>query len=251
MGQMDLRGSTPRFKRYLDRERPLEYFAIWSFPLVALHQHPWRPTPLVIVHKCQRDQNLEWGRSVDSPPLPSWRRGQESLPPLRELHARSISFSLLLGREGSILRVYEQYHDGADDFQSLGPGRSIGPAASSCHQTVPGHDARIEVQEGSQNRMFVDIRFEFSDPTDCDSVTQSMSFNVPSSGCGSTPMIAQASVRWLTMDPKDVPPTAIPGVSVSKWYRMVTLNNVPDGILMVTIKDPESQAGASTGVSRS
>ena len=72
---------------------------------------------------------------------------------------------------------------------------------------VPGHDAQIEVQEGSQNSTSVDIHFEFSDPTDCDSVTQLMSFNVPSSGCGSTPMVAQASVRLLTMDPKDVPST--------------------------------------------
>ena len=136
-------------------------------------------------------------------------------------------------------------------FKVLVPVDQWVPPLPVATKFIPGHDAQIEVQEGSQNKTSVDIHFEFSDPTDCDSVTRSMSFNVPSSGCGSTPVVVQASVRLLTMDPKDVPPAEIPGISVSQWYWMATLNEVPDGILTIAIKNPESQAGASTWVSRS
>ena len=122
------------------------------------------------------------------------------------------------------------------------------PAAT---KFAPGHDARIEVQDGSQNRTTVDIRFEFSTPMDCDSVTKSMSFNMSSSGHGGTPTIAQGSVKCLTMDPDDVPPASIPGVAVSEWYWAATLNNVPDGILTITINNPKSQGAVGTGVSRS
>lgn len=156
------------------------------------------------------------------------------------------------------------YHDGKEPyygcmssvtlapmgFKVLVPVEQWVPPLPVVTKFVPGHDARIEVQEDSQNRTTVDIRFEFSDPMDCDSVTQSISFNMSSSGHGGSPTIVQNSVRCLTMDPNDVPPAAIPGVSVSEWYWTATLNNVADGILTITIKDPKSQAGASTGVSR-
>lgn len=134
-------------------------------------------------------------------------------------------------------------------FKVLVPADQWVPPLPTVTKFVPGHDARIEVQEDSPNRTTVDIRFEFSDPMDCDSVTQSMSFNMSSSGQGGAPTIAQGSVTCLTMDPNDVPPAAIPGVAVSGWYWTATLNNVADGILTITTKNATSQAGASTGVS--
>ena len=52
------------------------------------------------------------------------------------------------------------------------------------------------------------------------------------------------------VDPNDVPPTALPGVSViSEWYWTATLNSVADGILRITINNPISHAGVRTGVS--
>jgi alpha-1,3-glucan synthase len=135
-------------------------------------------------------------------------------------------------------------------FKVLVPVDQWVPPLPVATKFVPGHDARIEVQEGSQNGTSVDIRFEFSDPMDCDGVTQSMSFNMSSSGHGGSPAIAVGSVKCLTMDPNDVPPAAIPGVSISEWYWSATLNNVADGILTITIKNPKNQAGVGTGVSR-
>ena len=155
------------------------------------------------------------------------------------------------------------YHDGKAPYYGCMSSITLAPmgfkALVTAEQWVPpppvitkfnpGHDARIEVQEGSQNRTTVALRFEFSQPMDCDSVTQSMTFNMSSSGHGGSPAIVQGSVNCLTMNPGDVPPAAIPGVTISAWYWTGTLSNVADGILTVTIKDPKSQSGASTGVS--
>ena len=134
-------------------------------------------------------------------------------------------------------------------FKVLVPAEQWVPPLPAITKFVPGHDTRIEVQDGAQNRTTVDIRFEFSDPMDCDSVTQSVSFNMSSSGHGGTPSIATGSVQCLTMNPNDVPPAEIPGVVISSWYWKATLNNVPDGILTITLTNPKSQSGASTGVS--
>ena len=90
----------------------------------------------------------------------------------------------------------EQRDDAADVFQSIGPGQSIGPPLLGLAITVfePDHDAQTQVENGSQNTL-VSIRLEFSDLMDCNSVTQSMSFNLSSSGHGGTPVIDSNSVQ--------------------------------------------------------
>ena len=135
-------------------------------------------------------------------------------------------------------------------FKALVPVEQWVPPPPVVTKFVPGHDARIEVQEGSQNGTTVNIYFEFSTPMDCDSVTKSMTFNMSSSGHGGSPAVVPGSVKCLTMDPNDVPPASIPGVSISEWYWMATLNDVADGILTITIKNPTSQTGVGTGVSQ-
>ena len=134
-------------------------------------------------------------------------------------------------------------------FKVLVPVEEWVPPLPAVSKFVPGHDARIEVQDGATNRTTVDIYFEFSDLMDCDSVTQSMSFNMSSSGHGGTPTIASGSVQCLTMDPSTVPPAELPGVAISAWYWKATLNDVQDGILTITISSPKNQAGVTTGVS--
>ena len=145
--------------------------------------------------------------------------------------------------------MYEQHHACTDGFQSIGYGRAMGPPPPVITEFNPDHDARVENQESSQNRTTVALRFEFFQPMDCDGVTQSMSFNMSSSGHGGSPATVQGSVNCLTMNPGDVPPAAIPGVTISAWYWTGTLSNVADGILTITIEDPKSQSGASTRVS--
>jgi alpha-1,3-glucan synthase len=65
---------------------------------------------------------------------------------------------------------------------------------------------------------------------------------------GSAPTVAPNSVQCQTMNPNDVPPAELPGVVISQWYWTATLNNVPDGILEITLGNPKSQTGAGTGV---
>jgi alpha-1,3-glucan synthase len=135
-------------------------------------------------------------------------------------------------------------------FKVLVPVDQWVPPLPAITKFDPGHDSRIEVQDGSQNSTTVTVHFEFSDLMDCDSVTQSVSFNMSSSGHGGTPTVAPNSVQCLTMDPNDVPPAELPGVVISQWYWTATLNNVPDGILTITLSNPKSQAGVGTGVRR-
>jgi hypothetical protein len=100
---------------------------LWStsrsaLPLAKLQRHS-RGQLWLLYSNVNETTNLDrglWRKEVDFLSLPSWRRRQELVPPLRELHARSIPFSLLPRREGSVLWMYEQHHDGTDGFQSLG-----------------------------------------------------------------------------------------------------------------------------------
>ena len=134
-------------------------------------------------------------------------------------------------------------------FKILVPVDQWVPPIPAVTKFDPGHDARLQVENGSQNTS-VSIRFEFSDLMDCNSVTQSMSFNLSSSGHGGTPAVDTNSVQCLTMDPSTVPPAEIPGVAISQWYWTATLTNVADGIVSITINNPKSQSGVGTGVSR-
>jgi alpha-1,3-glucan synthase len=83
---------------------------------------------------------------------------------------------------------------------------------------------------------------------DCDSVTQSLSFTLASSRKGSTPSVKSGSVQCLTTPDANIRPASVLGATVSRWYWKATINNVADGILTITVKDPQNQSGVGTGV---
>ena len=114
----------------------------------------------------------------------------------------------------------------------------------------PGHDARIEVSDGSSNPNSIDVQIEFSDLMDCASVSQSMNFTLASSGKGSAPSVKPGSVVCLTMPSSNIPPVSVRGATASAWYWKATIDNVADGVLTITINNPQSQSGTGTGVSR-
>ncbi|KAI0647127.1 glycoside hydrolase family 13 and glycosyltransferase family 5 protein [Trametes meyenii] len=110
---------------------------------------------------------------------------------------------------------------------------------------LPGHDARIPNESGdSSATSSVNITLEFNTPMDCDSVTSAVSLSLV--GAGSAPTINQGSVQCLTLT--NVPPPRIPGASVSQWSWNATLQNFPDGILQITVKNAATQKGVSTNV---
>ena len=111
----------------------------------------------------------------------------------------------------------------------------------------PGHDARLNVEAGDANATTVDIRLEFNMPMDCTSVTNSISFNMSSSGHGGTPSINTGSVKCQTI--QNPTPATLSGADASLWYWSATLQNFPDGILEILVNNPTAQTTGSTGVS--
>ena len=135
------------------------------------------------------------------------------------------------------------------DFKALVPAALWVSPAPALTKFTPGHDARIEVTDGSSNPNSIDVQIEFSDLMDCNSVTQSINFTLASSGKGSTPSVKSGSVQCQTISDGNVKPASILGATVSRWYWKATIDNVADGILTITINSPQSQNGARTGVS--
>ncbi len=133
------------------------------------------------------------------------------------------------------------------DFKSLVPTDVLVPPTPALTKFTPGHDARIEVTPDNQNPNSINVQIEFSDLMDCNSVTQSITLNLTSSGKGSTPSVNSGSVQCQTVTNPD--PAVVLGATVSAWYWKATIDNVADGILTITIKEPKSQSGVGTGVS--
>lgn len=129
-------------------------------------------------------------------------------------------------------------------FKALVPIDEWIPPPPMLTKFSPGHDARIQAEAGDTNATTVDISLEFSVPMDCPSVTSAISFNM--SGSGDAPTINQNSVQCLTLT--DVPAPKIPGTPVSQWSWSATLENFPDGILEIIVKNAVTQTGVSTNV---
>ncbi|KAJ7777588.1 modular protein with glycoside hydrolase family 13 and glycosyltransferase family 5 domains [Mycena maculata] len=108
---------------------------------------------------------------------------------------------------------------------------------------VPGHDARILANPTDENATTVDISLEFNTAMTCDSVTNALSFNLSSSGQGSDISVGSISCTNVTQ-----PGVAnISGGDVSVWAWSATLSNFADGILTITLDNPESSGGVKTG----
>ena len=112
---------------------------------------------------------------------------------------------------------------------------------------LPGHDARITSTPGDPNATTINIVLEFSANMSCTSVTDSITFNMSSSGSGGQPTLDASSVVCGTVAN---PVITISEVAPSAFSWSATLNDVPDGILEIVVKNPSTADGtASTGVS--
>ncbi|KAG8699976.1 Cell wall alpha-1,3-glucan synthase ags1, partial [Ceratobasidium sp. 394] len=100
---------------------------------------------------------------------------------------------------------------------------------------TPGHDARLHAEAGDTNATTIDVSLEFNMPMNCQSVTGGISFTVSSSGHGSAPTVNQNSVKCQNVT-NPIRPT-LPGDPPSAWSWSATLNNVPDGILTITVSN--------------
>jgi alpha-1,3-glucan synthase len=133
-------------------------------------------------------------------------------------------------------------------FKALVPEAEWVPPRPALTRFLPGHDARILVEPGEINATSLDITLEFSVEMNCDSVTNSLSLNVSSSGKGGIPSIDRNSIKCSSM----ISPIAVsvPGSATSAWFWSAQIQNLPDGVLALTLKNPEALNGTvTTGVS--
>jgi alpha-1,3-glucan synthase len=109
---------------------------------------------------------------------------------------------------------------------------------------IPGHDARILVQQGDPNATSIDVSFEFNVAMKCDSVTRSLSFNLSSSGQGGAPTVRNGSINCGTVANPD--PSPIAGGAISAWSWSATIDDVADGVLSLSLYNPTSEDGTSS-----
>jgi alpha-1,3-glucan synthase len=128
-------------------------------------------------------------------------------------------------------------------FKILVPINEWVPPRPALTKFSPGHDARIS---SGANATTVTISFEFNTVMSCAGVTTALSLNMSSSGHGGNPTFDANSVTCGPVQNPD--PPKISGDVQSVWSWSVTLQNVPDGILALTLDDAPASDGRTTGV---
>ncbi|KAI9466337.1 glycoside hydrolase family 13 and glycosyltransferase family 5 protein [Lactarius psammicola] len=96
----------------------------------------------------------------------------------------------------------------------------------------PGHDARIASDSNGANNT-ITISFEFNTVMSCTGVTKALTLNMSSSGHGGNPTFDPNAVKCGEV--QNPSPPRISGDIPSAWFWSVTLQNVPDGILALTL----------------
>ncbi|KAL1689446.1 glycoside hydrolase family 13 and glycosyltransferase family 5 protein [Schizophyllum commune] len=124
-------------------------------------------------------------------------------------------------------------------FKALVPDDQWVAPLPAMTKFTPGHDHRITSQGGKDD---VDISIEFNTEMDCDSVTDSITLTMSSSGGGDAPSIS--NVNCGGVDNPD--PVIVPGDDPSAWAWSATLSGMPDGVLRIEVKDPSSNGGDGT-----
>ena len=117
-------------------------------------------------------------------------------------------------------------------YKILVPATEWVPPRPALTKFSPGHDARI-LSDSSGTNNTVTISFEFNTAMSCAGVTKALTLNMSSSGHGSNPTFDPNAVTCGQVQNPD--PPKLPGDMPSAWSWSVTLQNVPDGILALTL----------------
>ncbi|KAL4253159.1 glycosyltransferase group 1 family protein [Abortiporus biennis] len=129
-------------------------------------------------------------------------------------------------------------------FKALVPQAQWVSPLPAITKFTPGHDVRLRAEQGDTNATTIPITFEFNVAMSCTDITQAISFNMSSSGQGSTPTISGTP----KCAPITTPDSEVVGADVSAFSWSASLQNVPDGILEITVNNPKNSDGTmSTG----
>ncbi|KAI0006163.1 glycoside hydrolase family 13/glycosyltransferase family 5 protein [Russula compacta] len=126
-------------------------------------------------------------------------------------------------------------------FKIFVPATEWVPPRPALTKFLPGHDSRIS---SDTNATTLTISLEFNTVMSCTGVTQALSLNMSSSGHGSNPTFDPNSVSCGSVQNADTP--TISGDIPSVWSWSVTLQNVPDGILALTLNNAQAGDGRTT-----
>ncbi|KIJ57158.1 glycosyltransferase family 5 protein [Sphaerobolus stellatus SS14] len=138
------------------------------------------------------------------------------------------------------------------DFKAFVPIASWLPPPPRLTGFTPGHDARIQAETGDVNATRVDIVLEFNTEMSCDGVGAAVSFTMANSSVA----VTEAGLGGITFDKGNavcgnvsgpVFGSGISGVEVSVWSWAITVENVPDGIVRMTVNNATSADGRFTG----
>ncbi|KAG6856082.1 hypothetical protein H0H87_007521 [Tephrocybe sp. NHM501043] len=127
-------------------------------------------------------------------------------------------------------------------FKALVPVAQWTSPIPSLTRFVPGHDHRILVSASDINATIVEISIEFDVAMDCDSVTQSISFNMSSSSIDGPP--TATNVRCATV--LNLDHSEPQGRAKSAWIWSATLRDFPDGVLTINVDNPFTLDSNST-----
>ena len=109
---------------------------------------------------------------------------------------------------------------------------------------LPGHDYRLEAAANGDTS--VDIKIQFSQEMDCDSVFDAVEITSNTVG-GRVASLNRGSLRCRSLDSPSTPPQLV-GQAASAWEFSVTINSIPDGVHRVTVRNATAKTGAnSTG----
>ncbi|EXJ62578.1 alpha-1,3-glucan synthase [Cladophialophora yegresii CBS 114405] len=107
----------------------------------------------------------------------------------------------------------------------------------------PGHDARLESTVSADGKESINVELQFSVEMDCNSVTNSITFNSTTESAG-TPSIDRSSVKCTSLDSPQTP--GYVGAISSTWSWSAKLDNVANGIHSISVRNASSQAGEVT-----
>ena len=103
----------------------------------------------------------------------------------------------------------------------------------------PGHDARIVSKVASDKTEKVDVELQFSTEMDCDSVTNSITFN-STTDSSVKPSVDRSSVKCEKISPAN---GTLVGQIQSSWSWTATLANVANGVHGLTVRNASTANG--------
>lgn len=163
--------------------------------------------------------------------------------PYEELTLTASPKSLNIGNSTGKNGCLPSMSMGVFDYAAFVPSDEWEAPAPVITEFTPGHDHRIVARVGPGETETVAIGFKFSNEMDCDSVTDSISFESNTLG-NVVPKLDPASVKCQNLDVIET--IDYPGGVGSEWVYSAELTNVANGVHAIILTNPKVNGGDAT-----